>query len=273
MGTQTSCIPNSCQAAPIVLRRGLLCRHICFNIQGPKDAPELVPHIQDIMDATMLFSQSEKSGRLPTRLIAKKVLRCTNMEIYARFAAVRDRTKKTRQGDIQPVNVKTSDSSQKMQQFRAGNYGGKETTRLLDPDINEVYLWHGTSYEAVRHIFSEDFNTGYKAHAGLYGNGLYFAESCAKADEYSHCERHEQGWFSGGDALHEGSSICAMLLCRVVLGKVKVVEQCGNHGDSLNEQGYDSLIGDREHHRREFIISSADAVYPELGVFYVRHYD
>eukprot|EP00747_Dinoflagellata_sp_TGD_P186971 gnl/TRDRNA2_/TRDRNA2_44385_c0_seq1.p1 gnl/TRDRNA2_/TRDRNA2_44385_c0~~gnl/TRDRNA2_/TRDRNA2_44385_c0_seq1.p1 ORF type:complete len:314 (-),score=34.37 gnl/TRDRNA2_/TRDRNA2_44385_c0_seq1:412-1353(-) len=277
MGGCSSCqkVP-SCQELSILVRRGLLDRHVHFELVGPDDAPELINHMQALVDTTMELSPSRKTRQVPQKLIVKKVLQSSNMLIYARYAAKRQQIREARRGDVQPVVVQTSDLAQKMQEFRAARNSGRETTRLLDPDINEVYLWHGTSYESVRNIFSEDFRVGHEAKMGLFGKGLYFAESCAKADEYSCAGRHEQGWYSRQThAIEEGSLICAMLLCRIVLGKVKVMHHCGNFlgSKAMAEQEFDALVGDREMHRREFVLSSADAVFPEFGVFYQRHYE
>lgn len=273
---------SSCQKAPtcfelkILVQRGLVGRHIYFSlVGGPDDSPELTDHMQALVDATMVLSPTPKTRQVPYKLVVKKVLRSSNMLIYCRYAAKRAQIREARRGDIEPVVAKTSELAQKMQEFRADYYGGRQTSRPLDPDVNEVYLWHGTSYKAVQNIFSENLRVGHKAHIGNFGTGLYFADSCAKADEYSQAGRHEKGWYtSSKHVIEEGSDTCAMLLCRIVLGKVKVVRQVGNWVGSkeMAEQKFDALIGDREMHRREFILSSADAVFPEFGVFYQRNY-
>lgn len=273
MGTAHSDFEHNEQGPwEVVVRRYLVGRHAHYKLAGPEDTPELLQYMQAVLDATMIFSPTVKTKPMPKRLVAKKVLRNTNMRIYGKYAAHRHHIREKREGEIELVEVLTQAMAQEMQQFRAQHFGGKETSRILEPEINEVYLWHGTSYEALRHIFSEDFRVGHKAHMGLFGQGLYFAESCAKADEYSPLAQHEQGWYAGHQhAISEGAHIHAMLLCRVVLGKVKFVQHSGNHTRSFDPVNYDSLIGDREMHRREFILASAVLVFPEFGILYERH--
>lgn len=265
----------------MLLRRCLICRYVSFKVRGPEDSDELVPYIQSLVDDTMLFSPTTKSRPLPTRLVVKKVLRNTNMMLYGKYAANRHELRDNRKGALEQAEVATRTKAMEMQDFRSKAFGGKDTSRELETDINEVYLWHGTNYEAVASIFSSDFHVGCKAHAGIFGQGLYFAESCAKADEYSHQGMHRQNWYgrprhTSEDTIRAGSPICAMLLCRVILGRVKVNHQMGecklvhteHHGSALGE--YDSLIGARSQHRREFILSSHDAVFPEFAVLYQR---
>jgi hypothetical protein len=265
----------------ILLKRCLLSRYVHYKVAGPGESPELLPYVQDLMDGTMLLSPTPKPRAEPSRLVARKVLRNTNMMIYAKYATTRHLLRERRKGQMTRVEVKTQAKAQEMQRFRAANFGGQQTSRLLESDLNEVYLWHGTSYEAVQNIFSDDFIVGHKAHIGLFGRGLYFAESCAKADGYTQLGKHDQSWYCrpglGGetDSVAHGDSVRAMLLCRVVLGKVKTVQRAGMSFPSVltEDHGrgeFDSLIGDRDMHRQEFILTSCDAVFPEFGVLYNR---
>lgn len=269
-------------AVETVLRKCLFCRYVHYKVAGPEECPELLPYVQALVDATLLFSPTAKTRPVASKLNVKKVVRNTNMFLYATYSTTRHEFRESRKGKVVPVEVKTQEKAQEMQSFRHETFGGHETTRPLESEINEVYLWHGTSYSAVTNIFQHDFRMGHKAHRGLFGQGLYFAESCAKADEYSSSSAHDQSWYcrpgQGGedDSLKDGVPVCVMLLCRVVLGKVKTVQRSTDeklvhtesHGDK--EEEYDALIGARERHRREFILTSSDAVYPEFAVLYQR---
>merc|ERR1719382_4439 len=56
----------------------------------------------------------------------------------------------------------------------------------LDPEVNEVWLFHGTTREAAQGIAENDFRldlTGSNA-GTLYGKGIYLAENATKSDEY-----------------------------------------------------------------------------------------
>merc|ERR1719195_2102446 len=57
----------------------------------------------------------------------------------------------------------------------------------VDTDLNEWYLWHGTSIQGAEAICKIDFKQRLAGSATgtLYGKGTYFAESITKADEYA----------------------------------------------------------------------------------------
>jgi hypothetical protein len=179
--------------------------------------------------------------------------------------------------ECRPVEVATTELANIMQEFRYRHFGGhNETSRPLEEKINEAYLWHGTKYENVEHIFSQDFRMGRKA-LGFFGKGLYFAESCAKADEYAGEHEHIDGWYCehSDKSVLAGKRVCVMLLCRVVLGQVDVEEREGSYSQKVGTpktHTYDSLFGEREFHRREVIVYHEKAVFPEFAVFYTREY-
>eukprot|EP00439_Symbiodinium_sp_Y106_P075729 s316_g15.t1 len=105
------------------------------------------------------------------------------------------------------------------------------------------------------------------AFGSLFGPGIYLAESCMKADEYTQADH--RGYFP-------------LLLCRAVLGNVlycdhpspveisaSLVAACGERG------GHHSILGDREKVNgtfREFIVFDNHQVYPEYIVWYRRVY-
>lgn len=142
----------------------------------------------------------------------------------------------------------------------------------VDDSINEVYLWHGTNPAAAKSISTTDFDlkrvgTG---RGTLFGRGLYFAESCLKADEYANPDP---------DTL-----LYPMLLARVVLGKPNLCRANRTAIDpnvlerscTKSPPDYDSVIGDREFSVqtfREFIVFDNNQVYPEFIVWYRKEFD
>merc|ERR1712151_979131 len=99
----------------------------------------------------------------------------------------------------------------------------------------------------------------------MFGPGIYLAESCSKADEYSN---------DGDGALYKG--IFAMLLCRAVLGKACFVEAPGDYRSKVTSGEYDCVVGDREKAvgtYREVILFRAKQVFPEYAVLYRRDMD
>merc|ERR1719482_53394 len=86
---------------------------------------------------------------------------------------------------------------------------GGITGEPFDKSKNEYYLFHGTNPTAADLITAGDFRVDLSgSNAGtLYGRGIYFAESCSKADEYT--EEAESGPRAGQRTL---------LVCRVLAG-------------------------------------------------------
>lgn len=86
--------------------------------------------------------------------------------------------------------------------------------------------------------------------------GLYFAESCTKADEYAGNE-DPTGYYS---------DVCALLLCRVCLGKFHYTTE--PEADALQkflDGDRDSTLADlaaSRHTFREFVVYDADQVQP-----------
>ena len=81
---------------------------------------------------------------------------------------------------------------------------------LLDEEVNERWLFHGTSTEGADAITRGDFRVDLAgSNAGtLYGKGVYLAEASSKSDEYS-----SEGPGAPGERLR------SMLLCRVIESK------------------------------------------------------
>lgn len=55
--------------------------------------------------------------------------------------------------------------------------------------VNQKLFWHGTSYTHPEKIYStlEGFNIGF-SRSGLWGKGLYFAETAKYSDKYSYAD-------------------------------------------------------------------------------------
>lgn len=139
----------------------------------------------------------------------------------------------------------------------------------LDPSVNEAFLFHGTKPSACENICKSDFMVKMAgSNAGtLYGSGLYFAECSSKSDEYAVDDT--SGIYSG---------LYAMLLCRVVLGRVLYTDEVAPSVDYLTDRvatlhEFDSVLGDREKARgtyREFVLFNNDQAYPEYVILYRR---
>lgn len=139
----------------------------------------------------------------------------------------------------------------------------------LDKSINEFLLFHGTSPTAARSICDTEFST---SHAGSslnkYGDGILFAESSSKADEYAQ-----------DDAEGVYQTLYAMLVCRVTCGRMLCSSEMKPDAQRLKtmctgkEATYRSVLGDRgvaSGSSREFVVFDTDQAYPEYIIIYRR---
>jgi len=136
----------------------------------------------------------------------------------------------------------------------------------LQASANEFLMFHGTKPEAADSIASKHFDMAFACKTGLFGAGLYFAESSSKSDEY--VKPDAEGRFP-------------MIICRVTLGRINYCP----HKDPITDPGreklessclsgdYHSVLGDRKKAKntyREFIVYDHYQVYPHFIVWYNR---
>eukprot|EP00933_Yihiella_yeosuensis_P050824 TRINITY_DN48621_c0_g1_i1.p1 TRINITY_DN48621_c0_g1~~TRINITY_DN48621_c0_g1_i1.p1 ORF type:complete len:857 (-),score=155.09 TRINITY_DN48621_c0_g1_i1:62-2560(-) len=139
-------------------------------------------------------------------------------------------------------------------------------TPLL-PEANECWLLHGTNHTAADGIAQKDFDTSLASPSGLFGAGIYFAESSSKSDEYV------QG------KTVDGQELFPLLICRVSLGYVYYCDV--RHPDRRDleskclRQQWHSVIGDRKKTSgtfREFIVYDNLQAFPAYIVYYTRQF-
>jgi hypothetical protein len=131
----------------------------------------------------------------------------------------------------------------------------------LDAGVNECYLWHGTDVRSALSIAATDYKINLST-TGMYGPGIYLAESSTKADEYAKDE--PRGHYS---------DVFALLLCRVCMGKFYYTTTRDLRAISRIklERKFDSTVGDRSVSAgtfREFVVYDVDQMYPEYLVIY-----
>merc|ERR1711879_178769 len=136
-----------------------------------------------------------------------------------------------------------------------------------EEDMNELFLWHGSSHQVALSIVESEFKQPYAGSATgtLYGPGTYFTDSCTKADEY---------------AKPDETDTRVMLLCRVMCGRMRYNDEAAPDAAALTRnvlQGpYDSVYGDREKCRgtfKEIVIYESNQAYPEYLVYYKRCFE
>ncbi|CAE7036061.1 tank-1 [Symbiodinium sp. CCMP2456] len=154
-----------------------------------------------------------------------------------------------RSGPCSPFRVQTSDR-----------------INLLDDEINERYLFHGTNPESAQSIARDLFkmDRAGSCAGSMFGRGIYLAENASKSDEYA---KEGAGVYLG---------LCAMLLCRCAMGEVVTVSQPGDVQETVRAGGYDSVCGDRLAAAgtfREMVFFNEEAVYAEFIVIYTRVFE
>jgi hypothetical protein len=138
--------------------------------------------------------------------------------------------------------------------------------RILDAEINEYWLWHGTKPDTAEILATSGFDERVAKLTGLYGAGSYFADAMCKANQYA-------------TDVNAAGEHC-MLYCRVTMGAA--FKTTGSHqGLRRPEENsatpgapYDSIFAEKgvAHEGRqthnEFIIFRHDQVYPEYIIWY-----
>lgn len=137
-------------------------------------------------------------------------------------------------------------------------------------DINEHYLFHGTSRRNVESICKEGFKVAYASRNLMLGKGIYTAEDPTKSDHYTEKDRNEPQM---------------VLLCRVGLGEMFSSDRpakelknppcrtsgCYKQNCQAHEYTFDSAVADIENYRyREFVVYKDHRIYPEYIITYER---
>jgi hypothetical protein len=211
--------------------------------------PSLIQTVQKLMTETwkVKYTRDRKSGSVPTGCRVLNVLRVEHHESYQKLWTHKLAVRSNRKG--------------------SGEKPFSTTTRgrlnQLDEEVNEVYLFHGTSPHAANQIAKSSFGI---SRAGtstgtMFGPGIYLAENASKSDEYA----------KEGDGVFVGQY--AMLICRAVAGRVLTVTQPGDYSAQVKSLEYDSICGDRLSAVgtfREMVFFREEAVYPEYIAIYTR---
>jgi hypothetical protein len=136
----------------------------------------------------------------------------------------------------------------------------------MSTDINEFYLFHGTSSKSAHFICEHGFDERVADLNGLYGAGSYFAINACKSHQYS--------------LKYKDSSTFVMLVCRVVIGSPYCTSTAHNGQrrppDNAATPGrpFDSIFaqhgigrGGQQQHN-EYVVFDRLQVYPDYIVRY-----
>lgn len=148
----------------------------------------------------------------------------------------------------------------------------KRLMKDMIPELNEVYLFHGTKKEFVPNIISKGVDPKLGSDEGMFGRGVYCCESSTKADQYA-------------DDTDKRGTKGRMFLMRFLLGHMYLTEKptkyklppcyhCRKDGcRNQSHQAYDSVVGVKQQSGglfREFVVYEKDQCYPEYLITYIR---
>lgn len=223
--------------------------------------------MQKLVDATWKSVYTRDRGRVRTvpKFEVVAVQRNENPKLWASYYRFREQLAEQLQSEgIRRWEVKTQTLGCKHPEVK--NFYDQANMRQ---DLNEYYLFHGTSPAAAKAICQNHFRVDKAgSNAGtLYGPGIYLAEASTKADEYATDDK---------DSIFTG--LYGMIVNRVLCGNIHynadIRPPVQALVDSIAKDGtHHAIMGDREkcrHTYREFIVFNNMQVYPEYVVIYKR---
>jgi len=235
--------------------------------------PMLKSFFQQMFDQTKAsITTRDRSGAVPTGYRVERIESVMNVDSWSAYISRRDKIVEQcqRVKGVAPLPLPIWESYSGPIDTCKGTVHQDILANCNMPQLevacNEFLLFHGTKPHAAELIVRNNFDMAFACKTGLFGAGLYFAESCSKADEY--VQPDERGHFP-------------LIICRVTLGRMNY---CPN-ADPIKDPGrtaleasclrgeYHSVIGDRKKARgtyREFIVYDNFQVYPTFIVWYSR---
>mmetsp|Transcript_54826 Transcript_54826/g.152974 ORF Transcript_54826/g.152974 Transcript_54826/m.152974 type:complete len:571 (-) Transcript_54826:119-1831(-) len=245
----------------------------------------VVRAVQSLFDATYrkVYTRDRRGAPIPDRFIVKEVNRVMNDQVWREYVTKREEVRRRRAASRPAVPGGT---------LTMKHIAEERLTALpgLDPEVNEVWLFHGTTAAAATGIAENDFRLDYSgSNAGtLYGKGIYLAENVSKSDEYGEGpkgavgEEVEMGYEAPRPPPGPPPPLIResyLLICRSVLGRVNYSDEKRPDPDALRRSctdgTYDSVLGDRlkiNKTFRETVVYHDDQLYPEYIVKYERVY-
>jgi len=188
------------------------------------------------------------------KLVCKEALRVEDSLLWNQYLSAKTSLKENRGKCKAPPDVADRKAVSKVvTEIMAGQPDAPILTSTLDLDVNEFYLWHGTSKAAWSAIAEDGFLLG--TYGGRYGSGFYFAENSTKALEYAKDKRGSE------------QEQC-LLLCRVVLGEPYfTTASSSDRIEKVREGDKDSLLADpHDGWAREIVVAKCAKIYPEYAL-------
>jgi len=231
----------------------------------------LVSMFQSIFDQTTLhITTRDRTGAVPRGFKVHRITEVQNADSWSSYLKRRDEValQCARKVGVAPYpdSVWNSWSGKVATLDRSQEILMNCQMPPLDPKANEFLMFHGTKPDAADSIAKNHFDMAFACKTGLFGAGLYLAESCSKSDEY--VKPDDKGHYP-------------VMLVRTTLGNINYcasVDPTTDPGrdklqNSCTAGDYHSVLGDRKKARgtyREFIIYDHYQVYPQYIVWYSR---
>ncbi|KAF4665541.1 hypothetical protein FOL46_003598 [Perkinsus olseni] len=237
--------------------------------------PKVKQFFQALLDDThkVAYTRDRRNERVPARLRLQDVVLVQNERSFAKYRRKRS-----------DIRGKVRDSEPGVKQFT-----GIKTARCwhgmlgvdkepLQADVNEFYLFHGTTPMAAEAITSSDFKMD--AAAGSSSNAGEAPRRCIlNCSTLLRVLLLPYLMYDLQEAEGPRAGQRALLLCRVLAGRIlysdDVYPRTGELVSSVASGEFDSVIGDREKCRntfREFIVYDEDQVYPEFVIWYTQEF-
>jgi hypothetical protein len=220
---------------------------------------------QKLFDQTFVqkYTRDRRGGRVPDSLQVVRGWRCQNLQNWAEY---QDKKESILRNLQQTDGLSGRGGYMWTDAKPEGVLPEIDARFALDADVNERFLFHGTSAVAAGLITKGDFRIDKAgSNAGtLYGRGIYLAESCAKSDEYT---------------TPDDDDLRYLLIVRSCLGRMLYTAEASPDVDQLVNSCvsglYDSVLGDREKCRgtfKEIMVYDDTQAYPEYIIVYRRAY-
>jgi len=227
-----------------------------------------------------LWNQANTPSSVKRSLKVKHIWRIENRFLWLKYSMeaeeVKEDFKKLNAARITTAEVRT------MIEANVGPLGND----VLDDDINEKWLLHGTKFEFVRSIMEKGLNERYANLHGYFGAGNYFGDTPEKTDQYTPPHELSQvedqilldTLFPGGrqssDYLHYA------LLCRVILGApqeqhvaCQAARECDVLHDTIKYHSIHAIPGHAVKRHHEYVQFHGERIYPAYLIAYERHFN
>ncbi|OLQ09056.1 TCDD-inducible poly [ADP-ribose] polymerase [Symbiodinium microadriaticum] len=163
------------------LKGGLGGRKASTVVAFQPQPPEVVKAMQSVLDGTYrkVYTRDRRGAPIPDRFVVKDVHRVLNDQVWREYCDTREQIRSKLNGEKPSL----PDGSHTVNVLQKGGLGALPP---LDSEVNEHWLFHGTTAEAATGIAENDFRLDLSgSNAGtLYGKGIYLAENATKSDEY-----------------------------------------------------------------------------------------